>query len=73
MHYRSIEDFVEAATAIRAGEATVRSFEGKLATVKETSLVTAVLEAGRRSLDEGGRVYQIAYDESGQVSGVSAA
>ena len=71
--YRSIEDFVEAAIAIRAGEATVRSFEGKLATVKETSLVTAVLEAGRRSLDEGGRVYQIAYDESGQVCGVSAA
>ena len=69
--YRSIEDFVEAAAAIRAGEATARSYEGKLATAKETLLVTAVLEAGRKSLDDGGRVYQIAYDGSGQVSGLS--
>ena len=71
--YRSVEDFVEAATAIRAGEATVQSFEGKLATVKETSLVTAVLEAGRRSLDDGGRVCQIDYSQAGQPSGISAA
>lgn len=71
--YRSIEDFVEAAAAIRAGEATVQSFEGKLATVKETALVTAVLEAGRRSLDDGGRVCQIDYSQAGQPSGISAA
>jgi D-galacturonate reductase len=71
--YRSIEDFVEAAAAIRAGESTVESFEGKLATVKGTSLVTAVLQAGRRSLDDGGRVYQIDYDENGQPMGISAA
>ena len=71
--YRSIEDFVEAAAAIRAGEATVDSFEGKLATVKGTSLVTAVLEAGRRSLDDGGRVYQIDYGENGQLAGISVA
>ena len=71
--YRSIEDFVEAAVAIRAGEATVESFEGKLATVKGTSLVTAVLEAGRRSLDDGGRVYQIDYGENGQLAGISVA
>ena len=71
--YRSIEDFVEAAAAIRAGEATVQSFEGKLATVKETSLVTAVLEAGRRSLDDGGRVCQIDYSQAGRPSGISAA
>ena len=71
--YRSIEDFVEAAAAIRAGEATVQSFEGKLATVKETSLVTAVLEAGRRSMDDGGRVCQIDYSQAGQPSGISAA
>ena len=71
--YRSIEDFVEAAAAIRAGEATVQSFEGKLATARETSLVTAVLEAGRRSLDDGGRVCQIDYSQAGQPSGISAA
>ncbi len=71
--YRSIEDFVEAAAAIRAGEATVDSFEGKLATVKGTSLVTAVLEAGRRSLDDGGSVYRIDYSQQGQLSGISRA
>jgi len=70
--YRGIEDFVEAAAAIRAGEASVESFEGKLATVKGTVLVTAVLEAGRRSLDDGGSVYQINYNDNGQPIGISA-
>jgi D-galacturonate reductase len=69
--YRSIEAFVDAALAIRAGEATVESFAGKLATVGETTLVTAILEAGRRSLDDDGRVYRIDYDHEGQVAGIS--
>jgi D-galacturonate reductase len=60
--YRSIEDFVNAALAIRAGEASADDFRGKLATCAETTLVTAILEAGRRSLDDGGRVYEIVYD-----------
>jgi D-galacturonate reductase len=59
--YRSIEDFVEAATAIRAGGATAETFAGKLATIQETAVVTAILEAGRRSLDLGG-AFQIEYD-----------
>ena len=41
--------------------------------MKGTSLVTAVLEAGRRSLDDGGRVYQIDYGENGQLAGISVA
>ncbi len=52
--YRSIEDFVEAAIAIRAGNANPASFRGKLATVQDTALVTAILEGGRESLDSGG-------------------
>jgi D-galacturonate reductase len=59
--YRSIEDFVEAANAIRVGGATAESFAGKLATIQETAVVTAILEAGRRSLDLGG-AFQIEYD-----------
>ena len=59
--YRSIEDFVEAANAIRANRATTESFAGKLATSQETAVVTAILEAGRRSLDQGG-TFQIEYD-----------
>jgi D-galacturonate reductase len=59
--YRSIEDFVEAANAIRAGGAAAESFAGKLATIQETAVVTAILEAGRRSLDLGD-AFRIEYD-----------
>ena len=57
--YRSIEDFVEAAIAIRSGDATPESFQGKLATVQDTALVTAILESGRKSLDSGGRPIEL--------------
>jgi D-galacturonate reductase len=71
--YRSIEAFVDAALAIRAGDATADSFTGKLATVQETLLVTAILEAGRKSLDDGGRVYRVDYAPDGAVAGLSPA
>ena len=60
--YRSIEDFIDAAAAIRSGGATADSYAGKLATIQETACVTAILEAGRRSLDIGG-VIEIKYDD----------
>ena len=63
--YRSIESFVKAVAAIRRGEADAYDFQGRLATIQETSLVTAVLEAGRRSLDDGGRRIRIDYDGAG--------
>jgi D-galacturonate reductase len=69
--YRSIEDFVEAAIAIRAGRATADSFRGRLATVGETVPVTAILEAGRCSLDQDGRSVSIEYDDSNQVCGLT--
>ena len=68
--YRSIADFVEAARAIREGRATAADFEGRLATVEETVVTTAVLEAGRRSLDNGGAAVTIEYDEHGRVEGL---
>lgn len=69
--YRSIEAFVDAASAIEAGEATIASVADPLAVVGDTALVTAILEAGRRSLDTGGKVIRIDYDESDQVVGLS--
>jgi len=69
--YRSIEAFVDAVQAIESGKAAAKDFAGKLATVEETALVTAILEAGRKSLDDGGRVYQIEYDQAGQITGLS--
>ncbi len=69
--YRSIEAFIDAALAIRSGQATADSFAGKLATAAETVAVTAILEAGRRSLDDGGRVYGIEYDDQGRIARIN--
>lgn len=58
--YRSIEDFIDAATSIREGHAVAKDYRGKLATAEETALVTAILEAGRQSLDAHGAVIPLA-------------
>ena len=65
--YRSIEAFLYAVEAIRAGTSTPDNFHGKLATARDTLTVTAILEAGRRSLDSGGAAIQICYTDNGEV------
>ncbi|ADE53459.1 oxidoreductase domain protein [Coraliomargarita akajimensis DSM 45221] len=52
--YLSIEAFVEAAESVNAGRSHVRDWASKLATARQTLPVTAILEAGRKSLDAGG-------------------
>ena len=69
--YRSIEAFLRAAESVRTGQSRPDDFNGKLATVQDTLLVTAILEAGRRSLDEQGRAVKINYAANGSVSGLS--
>jgi D-galacturonate reductase len=59
--YRSIEAFVRAAAACAAGTAVPADFDAELATVHATMQGTAVLEAGRRSLDAGGAPVRIVY------------
>ena len=59
--YLSIKDFVKAAIDIREGSSRPIDYRGKLATIDEVVWVTAILEAGRRSLDEGGRVCEFRY------------
>ena len=71
--YRSIEAFVDAVQQIRTGLATPADFRGGLATVDDTVLVTAILEAGRRSLDSGGLPHQIEYADSGNAVALSVA
>lgn len=61
--YRSIHDFVKAARRVSKGECTPADFASQLALASETTWVTAILEAGRRSLDEGGRVIQFKYEQ----------
>mmetsp|Transcript_19642 Transcript_19642/g.37483 ORF Transcript_19642/g.37483 Transcript_19642/m.37483 type:complete len:420 (+) Transcript_19642:122-1381(+) len=66
--YQSIEKFVEAAEAINFGltQPADISQVGVLATIDTTLVVTAILEAGRLSLDSGGAKVEIMYDESGR-------
>jgi D-galacturonate reductase len=58
--YRSIADFISAASAIRRGEAGPSNYRDRLATAEDTLPVTAILEAGRRSLDNHGETVLIA-------------
>jgi D-galacturonate reductase len=71
--YRSIEAFVDAVAQVRLGVATPADFRGGLATVEDTVLVTAILEAGRRSLDSGGMPHQIEYAAGGRAVALSIA
>ena len=61
--YRSLEEFVKAAEDVNAGRATPEEVSARdvLATVDATARVTAMLEAGRMSLDAGGRGVRIVY------------
>ncbi|GAB5030564.1 nad binding rossmann fold oxidoreductase [Nannochloropsis oceanica] len=61
--YMSFEAFVDAVAEIEGGRARVEDFDSSLATIGTTALTTAILEAGRRSLDAGGRGMEIVYGE----------
>lgn len=63
--YRSFEAFIDAVRRIRAGTATVREFDASLATIHSTFLTTAILDAGRKSLDRAGQPMRIVYGEEG--------
>jgi D-galacturonate reductase len=56
--YVSIEKFIDAARAVNAAEATADDFDAVgLPTLANTVLTTAILHAGRVSLDEKRPVY----------------
>lgn len=58
--YQSIADFIAAVRSIRDGRTTVADWEHRLASVRQTLPVTQILEAGRISLDDGGKTVTIA-------------
>ena len=68
--YRSIEAFVDAGLAIGAARAQPTDFGDLLATAQDTMLVTAILEAGRRSLDSG-TIQRLEYDQAGSPCALS--
>lgn len=59
--YLSFSEFVDACRKINAGQASLDSFERSLPTIGSTVCSSAILEAGRRSLDDNGRPYRIVY------------
>lgn len=61
--YRSFEAFIDAVQDINAAHKTVADFDHSLASLATTFRTTAILEAGRRSLDEG-RAIQIVYEDA---------
>lgn len=60
--YLSIERFVDAVHKIRNGEQAFDEFDQELATLNSTAITTAILEAGRLSLDQGGKAFLIQYE-----------
>jgi D-galacturonate reductase len=68
--YMSFEKFVDAVTEIRSGTAKPADFDTSLPTAATCLLTTAILEAGRRSLDSKCTI-QIDYDASGKPIGFS--
>jgi D-galacturonate reductase len=50
----SFEKFVDACQAVKEGRVTLEQLDARgLPTLRNTIATTAILEAGRRSLDEG--------------------
>jgi D-galacturonate reductase len=71
---RSFENFIDACRQVNAGQAQPSDFDdGSLATVHTTMQGTAILEAGRRSLDNDGRPMDILYKGDGHHDPVGVA
>ena len=66
--YISFEKFVDAVADFKEGKVTLDELDKRgLPTLKNTVATTAILEAGRRSLDGGGRAVQIVEGEGGRL------
>ena len=61
--YRSFEEFIDAVREINSGRTKVSDYDHSLASVVTTYRTTAILEAGRRSLDEGNKAIKLNYDD----------
>ena len=71
--YVSFERFVRAAAEINAGTKTPDDLDDELPTGRVTEAVTAILEAGRISLDNHGNKVELMYEnknDSSQITGL---
>ncbi|KAJ9609132.1 hypothetical protein H2200_006903 [Cladophialophora chaetospira] len=66
--YVSFEKFIDGVTGVNEGRLSLDQLDKRgLPTLRNTILTTAILEAGRRSLDEGNRLVEIVVDEDDKV------
>jgi len=65
--FQSFEIFVDAAIACNDGTPPAKFDDGSLATVHTTMKGTAILEAGRLSLDHDGQPFDIKYSDDGET------
>jgi D-galacturonate reductase len=67
---KSFETFIDACRSINAGHSVPADYDdGSLATVHTTMQGTAILQAGRYSLDNDGRPMDILYDDTTSTTG----
>jgi D-galacturonate reductase len=64
--YMSFEAFIDAVAEVNSGRKKVSDFETAIPTLGTIMGTTAILEAGRRSLDEGGQPYELVYAGEGK-------
>ena len=66
--YITFEAFLDASREINAGKRVATDFDHVLPTMSTTAGTTAILEAGRKSLDAGGRPFVLTYaDATGTI------
>eukprot|EP00040_Diaphanoeca_grandis_P011761 m.60304 g.60304 ORF g.60304 m.60304 type:complete len:432 (+) comp22825_c0_seq1:112-1407(+) len=69
--YKSFDVFVNSCTALNAGQTTLAKLDEQIPTLKATMITTAILEAGRMSLDNSNKRVTLEFDEAGLVKGCS--
>lgn len=68
--YKSLQYFVESCIAVNNGKRTVEELDKLLPTLRATTTVTAILEAGRMSLDNSNKYVKFVYDSNGEIEKV---
>lgn len=69
---KSLENFIDACQSINHGRTKPEDYDdGSLATIHTTLQGTSILEAGRKSLDLGGRPMDIKYEEDASMHPIS--
>jgi len=67
--YKSLDVFVNSCIAVNEGSTKLEDLHNRIPTLKACIVTTAILEAGRASLDGKGKRMTFTYDSEGTISG----